>query len=568
MVFANLRIVHKLLLLVGFLSVVTALVSAVGIVSLQHMTEAAARIDRAGSQSLTAARANRDVVELNRAEFRIAADPTGSNLEDSLRVIEEQRRLFEERLREFSDTTDPRTRDLAAAVADGFQQYEASLAKTIETARGLGGEVRIDVAQQTIRDAALASRDAATDLQARLRALTVYTDEKATQTNQEAAALARRDQTILVAVAVFGVLGGAAVGYLIASYGVARPMTRSVTALRRLAEGDVGAEIFGAGRRDEIGEIAQTMTVFRDNLVRNREMERQAAENEARAAEERRRSMLELADRFDDRVGGIVDTVSTAASEMQATAQQLAAAVEETSRQSTAVAAAANQASANVQTVAAASEELSATIQQVSSQVAETAGQSRGAASRARTAQADLDRLATAIAQVAEIVDAIGEVAAQTNLLALNATIESARAGEAGKGFAVVASEVKNLAGQTRLMTERIREQMNAVQSAADSTVGVMTAIIAQVEDIDQAAAGMASAVEQQSAATLEISRNAQQAAQGTEEVTGSITGVQGAAEQTGQAAVSVRDAAGGLARQARDLEQAVATFLAEVRAA
>jgi methyl-accepting chemotaxis protein len=568
MAFSNLRIVHKLLVLVGVLSLVTAAVSAVGVTGVRALGDATARIDRAGGQSLLAARINTNVVAINRAEFRIAVDPTGENFAQAVAVIEEQRAQMAERIDELRTAQDPQTRALLSAAEEAYARYGASLDRTLETARRDQGSVQLNEAQARIRDAALASRAAATDLQARFRALADYTDGKGSEITAAAEAEAAWTELVMIAVAVLGVAGGMAAGYAIARFGVSAPIARSVAGLRRLAAGETDIEIYGVGRRDEIGDVATTMQVFRDNIVRNREMEREAKEAEARAAADRRRAMLSLADRFDAQVGGIVDSVGGASTQLQATAQQLAAAVEETSRQSTAVAASATQASSNVQTVAAAAEELSAAIREVSGQVSETASRSRGAAERALAAQGQLDGLRSAVAQVGEIVNAISDVASQTNLLALNATIEAARAGEAGKGFAVVASEVKGLANQTRLMTDRIREQMSAVEGASEATVAAMREIIGRVEEIDHAAAGMASAVEQQSAATVEISRNAQQAATGTEEVTGSIAGVQTAAEQTGQASVSVRDSATDLARRSSELKAAVTTFLAEVRAA
>ncbi|WP_207477736.1 methyl-accepting chemotaxis protein [Arenibaculum pallidiluteum] len=568
MSFSNLRIVHKLLVLVGALSLATAAVSGVGVFGIRSLSEAATSIERAGGQSLAASRINQSVVALNRAEFRIAADPSAENMAEALRTIEQQRKALASGVEELRAARDETTRRLLQEAEAKYATYSRALETMIETARRNQDKIALDAAQKEIRDAALASRAAASEVTAGFRAVADYTDRKAEQITNAASDSAARIELIMFGVAGLGVVGGLAIGYAMARFGVAAPLVRSVAGLRRLAEGQTEIDIYGLGRRDEIGDIAGTMQVFRDNIVRNREMERAAREAEQRAAEERRRAMLTLADRFDSQVGGVVDTLGNAATGLQATAQQLAAAVEETSRQSTAVAVSATQASANVQTVASAAEELSAAIREVSGQVAETANRSRSTTEHARTAQARLDGLAAAVGQVAEIVNAISDVASQTNLLALNATIEAARAGEAGKGFAVVASEVKSLANQTRAMTDRIREQMAAVQGASEATVAAMRGIIGQVEEIDHAAAGMASAVEQQSAATVEISRNAQQAATGTEEVTGSISGVRTAAEQTGQASVSVRDSASDLAGQAAELRAAVRSFLAEVRAA
>jgi len=349
---------------------------------------------------------------------------------------------------------------------------------------------------------------------------------------------------------------------------VSAPLSRVHTVMMRLAENDLAADVPERDRRDEIGDMARTVEVFKANLVRNRQMEQEARDAEARATTEKRASMLDMAARFETRVGSIVNAVGSAATELQATASQLAAAVEEVSAQCTAVAAASGQASANVQTVASASEEMSAAIKELSTRVTRAAGRSKTAAEGANQAQKELDALSASIEQVDQIVAAINAVASQTNLLALNATIEAARAGEAGKGFAVVASEVKNLANQTHAMTEQIGNQIGAVKSASGRTVEAMRTIIGQVEDIDHSTAEMAASVEQQSAATGEISRNAQQAAVGTAEVSHNVVGIQQAEGDTSAATHNVKVAADNLAGQASMLKQEVDGFLAEIRAA
>lgn len=299
-------------------------------------------------------------------------------------------------------------------------------------------------------------------------------------------------------------------------------------------------------------------------------LERLVAERDRlrdRTAAERREVAQALADRFDERVGRFVHAVGTASEALDAIARDLTSAASDTAERSGSVTAAASRASAEVQIVVAATDRLLSSIREVSAQVADTSGRTRSVASRARNTEAELDGLLAAVSQVSEIVTAIGEVASQTNLLALNATIEAARAGEAGRGFAVVASEVKNLANQTRGMTERIREQMQAVESATQTVVGTMRQIIGEVETVDQATAGITVAIEQQSTATIEISRAAQHAATGTEEVMDSISVVRQAAARTGEAGSGVREAASRLSGQAADLGMSLDGLLSEIRA-
>ncbi|CAO3426667.1 methyl-accepting chemotaxis protein [Azospirillum doebereinerae] len=372
---------------------------------------------------------------------------------------------------------------------------------------------------------------------------------------------------------VFGlVVAGLSSVALLLGWAVARsvtlPLSRVHAVMVRLADHDLSVEVPERGRRDEIGGMARTLEVFKENIARNDAMERQTREAETRAASERRAAMLDLAARFEGTVGRIVDTVGSAATEFQASATQLSGAIERVGGECAAGAAASEEASANVQTVAAASEEMSTAIRELSARVARAAERSKAAAAGTEQAQTQLDALSAAIEQVDQIVSAINAVASQTNLLALNATIEAARAGEAGKGFAVVAQEVKNLANQTHAMTEQIGNQIGAVKAASGRTVEAMRGIIGQVEDIDRSTAEMAASVEQQSAATDEISRNAQQAAVGTSEVARNVDGIQRAERETSAATHGVKRSADGLAGQAALLKREVDGFLAEIRAA
>ncbi|WP_168220260.1 methyl-accepting chemotaxis protein [Azospirillum thermophilum] len=372
---------------------------------------------------------------------------------------------------------------------------------------------------------------------------------------------------------IFGlIVAGVASLALLLGWAVARsvsaPLSRVHDVMIRLAEDDLAVAVPEQDRRDEIGEMARTLDVFKANLLRNRQMEQHAREAEAAAAAEKRAAMLQVAARFETQVVTIVDAVGHAAGEFQSTAAQLATTVEEVNGECTAVAAASEQTSANVQTVASASEEMSASIRNLSERVAKAAQRSQAASDGAKRAEEQLEALAKAIEQVDQIVTAINAVASQTNLLALNATIEAARAGEAGKGFAVVAQEVKNLATQTHAMTEQIGNQIEAVKTASERTVEAMQTIIGQVEDISRSSAEMAASVEQQSAATGEISRNAQQAAAGTAEVSRNVHDIQRAEEETTAVTQEVKKAADGLAGHAAMLKQAVDGFLADIRAA
>ena len=276
----------------------------------------------------------------------------------------------------------------------------------------------------------------------------------------------------------------------------------------------------------------------------------------------------ELAKNFEGSVKGIVDTVSSAATELQSSAQSMSATAEETSRQSTAVAAASEEASTNVQTVASATEELSASVAEISRQVTQSTQIAAKAVADAQATNRTVENLDAAAKKIGEVVQLISDIASQTNLLALIATIEAARAGEAGKGFAVVASEGKSLANQTARATEDIGAQIRAIQSEVGQSVTAIKGIGATIQEISEISTAIATAVEEQGAATQEIARNVQQAAAGTQEVSTNITGVTQAAGETGQAAGQVLSAAEELGRQSNVLQKQVDQFIASIRAA
>ena len=368
--------------------------------------------------------------------------------------------------------------------------------------------------------------------------------------------------------AVLFVVGIALLGLslLVVVVRVTGPLNKMTAAMARLADGNIEIEIPWASRGDEIGKMGRALTVFRENAVAKSELEAEKIEQEAAVRDEKQRARVELADRFESEVKGLVDGVAGAVDEMRETAQEMARTAEQTSEKSIVVAAASEETSANVTTVATAAEQLSVSIIEIGRQAEQSASISNRAVEHADETNRTVQALSDVASRIGEVVSLINEIAGQTNLLALNATIEAARAGEAGKGFAVVANEVKNLASQTAKATEEITQQIEAVQDEtrdAVSAIEKIRGIIAEINDISMT---IAAAVDQQGASTREIANNVQQAASGTKEVNSNIAEVTEASSKTGEAAHRVLDSSSELASKAEQLRGQVEAFLANVK--
>ncbi|WP_245428792.1 methyl-accepting chemotaxis protein [Rhodoplanes elegans] len=349
---------------------------------------------------------------------------------------------------------------------------------------------------------------------------------------------------------------------------ITAPLHRMTAATKELATGRLDIEVPGVGRRDEIGDMAEAVAVFKSNAVERRRLEAEQKEAEGRAAAGRKADMVRLADQFEQAVGGIIAMVSSAATELEATATTLTRTADTTQQMSATVSAASEEASTNVQAVAAATNEMTSSIGEISRQVQTSSRIADAAVSQAAKTDARVGELSVAANRIGDVVKLITDIAEQTNLLALNATIEAARAGEAGKGFAVVANEVKALAGQTAKATGEISSQISAMQAATQDSVAAIKEISGTIGQIAEVASAIAAAVEEQGAATAEISRNIQQAASGTSQVAQNITAVSRGAEETGAASGEVLNAAGQLAIESNQLRSEVTKFLDSVRAA
>lgn len=403
---------------------------------------------------------------------------------------------------------------------------------------------------------------------------------------------ARNDALLWLSVLLVGATLLASGTALLITRGVTRPLGTLRAVMESLSKGDTEVEIVGHERRDEIGDMAKTVEVFRQNAIEKQraEEEQRKAEAEARRMEEERRAdeeqrrteeraQAEAAKRraeeldrliaaFEEQVVETMGTLTSASSELTATADSLQSVAGTTAEQSDRVSKASEDASANVGTVAGATDELITSISEITRQVESANGVTSAAVDEVKTSADKVQALSGSAQRVGEIVTLITDIAEQTNLLALNATIESARAGEAGKGFAVVAGEVKSLAAQTRKAIEEISQLVGEIQSASGETVDTMTRIDEVIAQVSEANSTIASAVEQQNGATREIARNAQSASTGTRQVVDEIAGVSDGASQTGAAAEQVKSSAAELARLTSGLKERVDSFITGVRAA
>jgi methyl-accepting chemotaxis protein len=363
-------------------------------------------------------------------------------------------------------------------------------------------------------------------------------------------------------IAVLGIVA------FVLSRGLVKPLRAITAATTELASGKLDVAVPGAGRRDELGRIAQALDVFKANALSQRKLESDQKAAEVRATDQRRSEMIGLAGRFETAVGGIIDTVSSASGELEATASTLTRTADMTQQMSTTVNTASEAASTNVQAVAAATDQMTASIAEIGRQVQASSRIAANAVSQAEKTDARVNELSQAASRIGAVVQLITTIAEQTNLLALNATIEAARAGEAGRGFAVVAQEVKALATQTAKATGEISTQISGMQAATQESVAAIKEIGGTIREISEIASTIAAAVEQQGAATGNMTRNIRDAASGTSEVASSIAKVTEGAHETGTASSEMLSSARSLAKESARLREEVGRFLQSIRAA
>ncbi|UZE51701.1 methyl-accepting chemotaxis protein [Rhodopseudomonas sp. P2A-2r] len=564
---ARFRVLTKILAVIILMSAIAAAMSWLGIRALGELNDGADNMNVAARRTMKGARANQNVIAINRAEFSLALDPSPENRAQVRKIIDAEMKLYRERIEDVASTRDEQAKAMMPAVHEAMAAYAKDTEDMLRLADGTKNMQLNDQTRQ-LRDSAAKSMVTAEKLKTNIAQVVNRLNERVDDFARAATEKYETVSRLMIVAATVGVLLGVSAGFMIGQFGIAKPMRALVGLLQRLAKGE-DIEITGTERNDEVGETARAVNEIKEMLAEKARQEAEAkAEQDRIASLQRKRDMHKLADDFEGAVGEIIQTVSSAATEMEASANSLTTTAERTQELSTVVAAAAEEASASVQSVASASEELTSSVNEIGRQVQASSRIATEAVDQSHKTNDRVGELSKAASLIGDVVELINTIAGQTNLLALNATIEAARAGEAGRGFAVVASEVKALAEQTAKATGEIGKQIAGMQAATDESVDAIKEISEIIGRMSEISSTIASAVEEQGAATQEISRNVQQAAQGTMQVSSNIADVQRGAGETGSASTQVLSAAQSLSVESTRLKTEVQSFLATVRAA
>ncbi|CAO3357726.1 methyl-accepting chemotaxis protein [Azospirillum melinis] len=560
MAFQNLKMVYKVLATLLVMAALAVGLTANGLLQLDRLDRRyTSLLDQDATAATLMARTTSSLNEIGRLVYMMIVEEDVAKMRSLMDAIDKQASTFKDRL----DLTAKAQPVLADDMRRETENFEALMV--------LGREAeRIALTNDNAQANRFMEERFNPKFQALLDKLRSLIDKTNITMERSSAEVtetfhAARLWTLIIAAA--GLVACFGLGIVMTRRTVSEPIRHLTEAMRSLAGGKLDQAVTGQERGDEIGGMAKALQVFKDGLIQADRLSREQAAEQA-AKQQRAETIDHLIRGFEGSAAAALRTVSSAASELDATAQSMAAMARQTNTQASVVAAAAEQTSANVQTVATAAEEMAASIREIGDQVTRSTRIAGQAVDEAARTTGTVRGLAEAAQRIGDVVKLITDIASQTNLLALNATIEAARAGEAGKGFAVVASEVKSLATQTGKATEEIATQIAAIQEATQGAVQAIDGISGIINQVNDISTGIAAAIEEQGAATAEISRSVHQAASGTQEVTGNIIQVTETAQQTGAASTQVLSAAGELAMQSETLRREVETFLSAIKAA
>jgi len=541
----------KLLVLIGLLSAVCLGVGLLGVSSIQQMSAKLNDVHETGQEATLGSRINSTSIRISRAEARLGLDLSAAGQAATLKEIDDQRKIFEERMAALRKTADTQQLTMLDESQRLYAAYLEKLAKTIAQSKQVAQSSHEDQGMQELNLRLAESSKAGLALEASLRQYLTSMDKLAGQTSDEAIAKAQTIRDSMLAIALLGTVIGLLMGGLLGHFGIAKPIHAIVQVMGRLSGGELSAAIPGSNRGDELGEMAQALAVFRDGLVEVGRLQEAQKESQRRAEEDRRQTLQQLADSFDAQVRAEVSSVATSTAEITETANEMAGRSERSGSRSVDVAEAAIITTQRAEGASEATRQLAAAVNEISQQVNKSSAIAQRAVDDVNATSQQMTGLNGSVQAIGEVVALINDIAAQTNLLALNATIEAARAGEAGKGFAVVANEVKNLANQTARATDDIARQVAAVQDSTKAMGLRIEEVVETIRSLDTVATTIAGAVSQQEAATREIARDIDDVAEQANLVS----------QNVGSLSKSAARSCAGTVRviwSAQDLEQAV----------
>ncbi|MQT13478.1 methyl-accepting chemotaxis protein [Segnochrobactrum spirostomi] len=557
----NLPILGKILLIVVIMGAVAAAIAVLG--WQESLLQRATMTQLSASETTTrqAMELRTDIVAISRVTYQLALTPeNASDLSDDVTKLKKQ---MLGRLPALQASADDSQSALLGEVQRALTNYFSTIDDMVTLVQSPAG---------ALRAAALVGLDNCLDAQkvatAKVNAYATYTQEHMKRLEADAAEEADRSVLLQAAAAAGAIVAGLLLSFVIARWGIVRPIRRLTVAMGQLAGGDVEAVLPDGRRKDELGRMIKAVEVFRQGLIERNALEAEAKATAEANTRERKRLMSEIAAAFEAAVLQYVNAQSSAATELEATANAMSATASRTSGETRELAGSATQTAVSVESVAGATEQLAASASEIGQRIAEASVLAAEAVHQVSETDADVQRLAGDAQRIGDVVKLISDIAAQTNLLALNATIEAARAGEAGRGFAVVATEVKQLASQTATATGDISSQIAQLQGAAGNVVAKIQTIGEAIKRMHGAATAVAAAAEEQLAATQNIARNVREAALETEQVSTRIEVVDRNASETGSGAAQVLSAVQDISRTATALEVEVRHFLEDVRAA
>jgi methyl-accepting chemotaxis protein len=561
----NFKIVWKVAIIVAILGMASFLSIGFAAVRVNQADDAYSDlVNRVDAAKVAVARGSRDVESFVSLVYQLVTETSAEGSSRLLTRNTEEKKMYEERYSEALRLI-PEKADELARLHEKAQAMFGMCAQVVQAVASA------DTPDDTAKSVELLKSQCAPLAAAVLEEQTKVVDDLvayAKTTAVSVSAEARSGIRLAVVLVTLGLALSLAGAMWVCIRGLSRPIANLKAAMERLAAADLQVNVPEVSRRDEIGQMARAVEVFKTNGIEVEKLKAQQADTEGRATKQRKQDMERLATAFEDSIGEIIHNVSSAATRMESSANSLTVTAEKTAELSSVVASAADTASSNVKSVAVSAEEMASTVQEISSRVKESAGIAGQAATQAEQMNGGVTKLTEAAKRIGDVIDVISTIAAQTNLLALNAAIEAARAGEAGRGFAVVAAEVKSLAEQTTKATGEVSQQISSIQQATEESVLAIKEITETINRVSEISSTVAVAVEEQGAATRQIAVNVQQASEGTSTVASNISDVERGAAETGTASAEMFSAAQSLSAQSQRLKSEVGTFLTTVRAA